>query len=405
MLETAYSIVIDWLFSTQKKGVKLGLENIYRLLDALDNPQRSLRFIHVAGTNGKGSVCAMLDSVLGAAGVRTGLFISPHLIRFNERIQVQGVPIDDESIVTGIERIRALIDEEHHPTFFEITTALALDYFRSRNVELVILETGLGGRMDATNVVTPLVSVLTSIDLDHQKWLGNTPAEIALEKAGIIKPGIPAISTPQLLEVRPVIEQIAQERSTTITYVDSPIDDLLVGLPGSHQRINAAVAVEALRHVGIKVTSTAIKSGLANAFWPGRFHRIDNRIILDGAHNVSASKRLIQTWREQFDGERPLVIFGGLEDKDLASMTAILSKIARHFFLVPVRSPRAVSPSAVQDLLPPGTPHTLCASVNKALEQVNLLDEPILITGSLFLVGEVLAILQPAYGVLQVSSQ
>jgi dihydrofolate synthase/folylpolyglutamate synthase len=405
VLETAYSTVIDWLFSTQKKGVKLGLENIYRLLDALDNPQRSLRFIHVAGTNGKGSVCAMLDSVLGAAGVRTGLFISPHLIRFNERIQVQGVPIDDESIVTGIERIRALIDEEHHPTFFEITTALALDYFRSRNVELVILETGAGGRMDATNVVTPLVSVLTSIDLDHQKWLGNTPAEIAFEKAGIIKPGIPVISTPQLLEVRPVIEQVAQERSTTITYVDSPIDDSLVGLPGSHQRINAAVAVEALRHVGIKMTSTAIKSGLANAFWPGRFHRIDNRIILDGAHNVSASKRLIQTWREQFDGKQPLVIFGGLEDKDLASMTAILSKIAQHFFLVPVRSPRAVSPRAIQDLLPPGTPHTLCVSVNKALEQVNLRDEPILITGSLFLVGEVLAILQPAYGVLQVSSQ
>ena len=402
---TAYSIAVDWLFNAQKKGIKLGLENICRLLDALDNPQKSLRFIHVAGTNGKGSVCAMLDSILRANNVRSGLFTSPHLVRFNERIQVQGVPIDDESIVTGIERIRTFIDEEHHPTFFEITTALALDYFRNRNVEFVILETGLGGRMDATNIVTPLVSVLTSIDLDHQKWLGNTLTEIAFEKAGIIKPGTPVVSTPQFFEVRLVIEQIAQERSTSITYADSPIGDSLVGLPGSHQRINAAVAIEALRHAGIKVTSTAIKTGLANVFWPGRFHQIGNRIILDGAHNASASKQLIQTWREQFGNEGPLVIFGSSKDKDLASMTAILSEIARHFFLVPIYSPRGASPAAVQDLLPFGAPHTLCTSVNEALERVKLPHEPVLVTGSLFLVGEALAILQPAYGVLQVSSQ
>ena len=174
-MNTAYSVAIDWLFATQNRGVKLGLDNVRRLLANLGNPQNELRFVHVAGTNGKGSVCAMIDSISRAAGVRTGLFTSPHLVQFNERIQINGRPIDDANVVRGIQRIRAHIHEDHHPTFFEITTALAFDYFRSHGVDLVVLETGLGGRLDATNVVRPLVSVLTSIDLKKLTKNKNVP--------------------------------------------------------------------------------------------------------------------------------------------------------------------------------------------------------------------------------------
>jgi len=217
-VDTAYSVAIDWLFATQNRGVKLGLDNVRRLLANLGNPQDDLRFVHVAGTNGKGSVCAMIDSICRAGGIRTGLFTSPHLVRFNERIQINGRPIEDADVVQGIQRIRAQIDEDCHPTFFETTTAIAFDYFRSHGVDLVVLETGLGGRLDATNVVHPLVSVLTSIDMDHQKWLGNTLGEIAAEKAGIIKPGVPVVSGPQFGEVRTVLEQIATASSAPLSY-------------------------------------------------------------------------------------------------------------------------------------------------------------------------------------------
>jgi dihydrofolate synthase / folylpolyglutamate synthase len=402
---TACDSAVAWLFGTQEKGVKLGLDNIRRLLEALDNPQRNLRFFHVAGTNGKGSVCALLESILRAQGFKTGLFTSPHLVRFNERIQVGGKAIADESIVSGIERIRALIDEKHHPTFFEITTALALDYFREQEVEFVLLETGLGGRMDATNVVTPVVSILTSIDLDHQKWLGATRAEIAYEKAGIIKRGVPVVSVPQLAEVSVVIERVAQEKETVVTYVEGPVTHWPVSLPGSHQRVNAAAAIKAIQLAGIRAGQEAIKFGLANAIWPGRFQTIDQKFILDGAHNVSATKRLVQTWREQFGAERPVIIFGGLADKDLAAMAAILGEIALHFFLAPINSPRAAAPFEVQEMLPEGASFTLCSSMEDALERAKVWPAPVLITGSLFLAGEALAILQPGRGIAQFSSQ
>ena len=244
-MNAAYSTAIDWLFGTQHRGIKLGLDNVRRLLASLGDPQNELKFIHIAGTNGKGSVCAMIDSISRAAGIRTGLFTSPHLVRFNERIQINGQPIDDADVVRGIERIRARIDAENHPTFFEITTALAFDYFRSHGVELVVLETGLGGRLDATNLVHPLVSVLTAIDMDHQKWLGHTLGEIAAEKGGIIKPGVPIVSGPQFSEVRSVLEQIAAARSAPLSYAEIPIEGLFIGLAGSHQRVNAAITVQA----------------------------------------------------------------------------------------------------------------------------------------------------------------
>ncbi|HEV3210816.1 MAG TPA: folylpolyglutamate synthase/dihydrofolate synthase family protein [Chthoniobacterales bacterium] len=404
-LNAAYDIAVEWLFATQQRGMKFGLENMRRLLVALDEPQKSLKVIHVAGTNGKGSVCAMLDSLARSAGIKSGLFTSPHLVRFNERIQVDRKPIGDDSVVSGLHRIREQLHDDYYPTFFEITTALALDYFRAVNVDLAILETGLGGRLDATNIVTPLASVLTSIDLDHQKWLGNTIDEIALEKAGIIKPAVPVVSVPQIAQVRRVIEQVALERSAPLYYVNRPLSDMFVGLPGSHQRINAAVACETLVHAGFHLTEQERREGLANVFWPGRFQRLGARIVLDGAHNPAASQRLIETWKECVGKERPTIIFGGLGEKDLLQMLSVLSKIAARFYIVPVRSRRAAATDEIQALVPANVPSSTFNSVTDALELAQESDELILVTGSLFLVGEVLALLQPAQGSFQASNQ
>jgi dihydrofolate synthase / folylpolyglutamate synthase len=405
VVETAYRLAIDWLFGTQYRGIKLGLDNVRRLLNALGEPQNESRFIHVAGTNGKGSVCAMIDSICRTAGMKTGLFTSPHLIRLNERIQINGLPIDDEDAVRGIERIRALIDEEHHPTFFEITTALAFDYFRRQGVDLVVLETGLGGRLDATNVVTPLVSVLTSIDLDHQKWLGETLEEIAVEKGGIIKPGIPVVSGWQPARVRTVLERIAAECSAPISYAEIPIQGMFIGLAGSHQRLNAAIAVNAVLQASLRVSSQAVKEGLANVYWPGRFQRITERIILDGAHNPAAAKCVADTWLESAGSQKATIIFGGMCDKDLQGMILTLGRVAARFLLVPIRSQRAAAPAEIERLVPVPLTSALCASLEKALELAHHFSEPILVTGSLFLVGETLAILNSDQAALQTSNQ
>jgi dihydrofolate synthase/folylpolyglutamate synthase len=404
-VNTAYSAAIDWLFGTQYRGVKLGLENVRTLLKAMGEPQSALRFIHVAGTNGKGSVCAMVDSICRSVGIKTGLFTSPHLIRFSERIQINGLPIDDADFVRGIQRIRALIDEERHPTFFEITTALAFDYFRSQGADLVVLETGLGGRLDATNVVHPLVSVLTAIDMDHQKWLGATLGEIAAEKAGIIKPGVPVVSGSQFAEVRTVLEQIAAELSAPISYAEIPVDSLSIGLAGSYQRLNAAIAVSAIRHAGIRASPEALKEGLANVYWPGRFHRVEDRIVLDGAHNPAAAKCLVETWKECVGPEKATVIFGGLFDKDLQGMILTLSPLAARFLIVPIRSQRAAPPADIERYVPKHLSATRCASVAQALDLARRFNERVLVSGSLFLVGETLAILASAPASLQTSNQ
>jgi dihydrofolate synthase / folylpolyglutamate synthase len=399
----SYTTAIEWLFGTQDSGIKLGLDNIRRLLSALGDPQAELRGIHVAGTNGKGSVCAFLDSIARAHGIRTGLFTSPHLVRFNERIQINGSPIEDDAVVSGIQRIRGLIEPEHHPTFFEITTALAFDHFRQEKVELAILETGLGGRLDATNVVTPLVSVLTSIDLDHQHILGDTLAKIAAEKAAIIKPRTPVVSGPQQPEASAVIEMTAAERSASLEYVTSPIEGYQIGLAGSHQKINAAIAVAALRKAGIQTYSQDISDGLANVSWPGRFQQCGEQIVLDGAHNPSAIDRLVTAWKEEMGDVRATIIFGGLRDKNLLIMSRSLTEIAQRFLAVPVQNRRAMPPAELASLLPPGTPSF--GSLTDAIGAAQKFDQPILITGSLFLVGEALSLLQPSRGELQRSNQ
>src|SRR5258708_89350 len=260
---------LSWLYGTQTRGIKLGLAGIQALADVLGNPQQSLRFVHVAGTNGKGSVCAMLESICRAAGLKTGLFTSPHLVRYNERIQVNRRSIPNEEVIRGINQIQALISEHDlNPSFFEITMALAFLYFLKSAVDIVVLETGLGGRLDATNIVMPIVSVLTSIDLDHQRILGNSLAEIAREKAGIIKQGVPVVSAPQYAEVCRVFESVAQSHSTQIQYAEFPSPPFRLALAGSRQQLNAAVAVDGLSQANLTISPTASTTGLGSPFSP-----------------------------------------------------------------------------------------------------------------------------------------
>lgn len=249
-----YPEALAWLYATQLTGIKLGLDNMRRLIDA-QGGQPPGRFVHVAGTNGKGSVCAMVDAVCRAGGWRTGLFTSPHLLTFRERIRVDGEAITEAGVAEGLTRLRALTAEWNPaPTFFELTAALALDWFGQCQTEVVAWETGLGGRLDATNAICPAVSVITAIDLDHQAYLGETLEEIAEEKAGIIKPGVPAVSAPQAARAAVVLARAAQAQGVSLRVVDA---ETPVNLAGSHQRRNAALALAALEAAGIAVEDDA----------------------------------------------------------------------------------------------------------------------------------------------------
>src|SRR5262249_24942078 len=343
--------------------------------------------IHVAGTNGKGSVCAMIDSICRAQKDRTGLFTSPHLVTFRERIRVNGEMISKSEVAAGLTNIRKLVaDWEPHPTFFEITTALALKHFavvtieptvggtrlsqqgearpspsplpsgrgekikvRSEsksdsNVDVVILETGLVGRLDATNAIQSDVAVITPIALDHEQWLGDSLEKIAREKAGIIKPRTTVVSAPQLTEAEKVIRARAAECGAPLQFVSGAYDKSPIALRGAHQKLNAAIALAAIRAAKINIDNAAIAPGLATVEWPGRFQCWDKRTVIDGAHNPSAAKVLAETWREIFGDERATLILAILSDKDLRGICEALAPIADSVVLPEIRTERAAAP-------------------------------------------------------------
>lgn len=383
------SEALEWLYSAQQFGIKLGLENTQRLLAAVGNPERRCRFLHVAGTNGKGSVCAMIDSILRAGGYRTGLYTSPHLIDFRERIRVNGEMIPDDDLARILTELRsATATWSHAPTFFELATVLAIRHFADCACEFVVLETGMGGRLDSTNAVTPIVSVLTPIAMDHSQWLGGTLAKIAGEKAGVLKSGVPAVSAEQTDEVVEVLRAKAREVGTSLEFITDSFEGA-VGLRGSHQRSNAGLARAAIKVARIPLDERSIWEGVANVHWPGRFEVIGN-FVLDGGHNLHASRQLVNVWRETFRHEKPRIIFGALEDKDYREMLEVLSAIAREFLFVPVRSERSVEP----ELLLAGCRSNarVIESLQRAIELSR--DELTLITGSLFLVGEAMELLR-----------
>ncbi len=393
-----YQEALAWLFATQRFGIKLGLENIQRLLAACRGPAPEQRIIHVAGTNGKGSVCAMIDSVARRQGFRTGLFTSPHLVTFRERIQVNGEMISESEVAHGLTRIRELIrDWEPHPTFFEITTALGLRHFQARGCELIVLETGMGGRLDATNAVTPVASVITPIDYDHQKWLGHTLVEIAAEKAGIIKPHVPVVSAAQTPEAEAVIRSRARECEAPLRFVSASYITSVVGLRGTHQKENAAIAIAALRAGRIDVDETAIKQGLASVNWPARFQRWSERIVIDGAHNPAGARAAAQAWREDFGDERAALVFGVMRDKDVAAVYRELSEVAGLVVLAPFRGERVMTPAELAKMIAAVTPEMRYEIADSCAAALRIADESshrVLIAGSLHLAGEVLALLR-----------
>ena len=362
-----YESALEYIHAVQWAGHKPGLTRTRTLLAALGDPHKQLKFIHVAGTNGKGSTAAMLASCLQAAGYRVGLYTSPFINRFNERIQVNGQQIPDEELVRLVERVKPAADAMADvPTEFEIITALGMLYFAQKQCDIVVLEVGLGGTLDSTNVIEhPECAVITALGMDHVKELGPTLADIAAAKAGIIKPGCPVVSYGGVPEADAVIRQAAAEKRAPLTEVNfnklqingGNLDEVTfdfdglngVHLPliGSYQPRNAAVAITALRVLraeGWNVPEEAIRTGLETVQWPGRFEllRRSPAFLLDGSHNAHGMRATVQSLKDRFPGEKFVFLVSIMADKDVDEMLALLAPLARQFVTVAAHTPRAM---------------------------------------------------------------
>ena len=378
-----YAAAVNYLYGLQKHGIKLGLDNTAKLLFLSGNPQNYFSSVHIAGTNGKGSTSAMIASILQAAGFRTGLFTSPHLVSFTERIRVNNEEITEGEVVELTEEIRSRIEgSELNPTFFEFVTAMGLLYFKRKNIDWAVVETGMGGRLDATNVLLPEASVITSINYDHSEFLGNTLSAIAEEKAGIIKNGVPVITSAQEPSVMDVIKKKAEEKNASLFIYgrdfsaaiktedtsgsvfnysgDSNFEDLVISLPGRHQVLNAALALKTIEivskkslHHASRITHHAIRNGLGNIKWHGRLELVSKEppILIDGAHNPSAAKILADSLKEIFFKvyRRIILIVGVMSDKDIRGIIAPLLPLASEIILTAPACERAASPQKLAD--------------------------------------------------------
>lgn len=360
-----YKQVMDYIDSFLLFGSKLGLTRITKLLNDLNNPQDKLKFIHIAGTNGKGSVSCYCANILQNAGKKVGMFISPYIIDFRERFQINGEMISENDLIRIVEKIKAVVDtypKDEIPTEFEIVTAIGMLYFYEQNCDIVVLEVGLGGRLDSTNVIkNPLCSVITSISLDHTEYLGNTLSEIAYEKGGIIKENCPTVLYPiQELEVFDKIKEICEKQNSQLTICKSEeisvVKEDICGdticynglqftlpIPGKVQKYNALTAIKAIEKCGFEISDKNIKNGIENARFPARLQLFSKKpkILLDGAHNPDGVKSLVSYLQKYFD--KPIGIIGMMKDKDIDS---VLSQIAPEFskiYTVTVDNPRAIS--------------------------------------------------------------
>ncbi len=391
-----YEEAINWLYSTQMFGIKLGLEGPTRLLkEFLAFPDHGVKVVQVAGTNGKGSTCAMVDSVARACGWRTGLFTSPHLVDYRERIQVSGEMISEAvcaDYLTQLREISERLPAGEHPTFFEITLACAMRYFREKKCELIVLEVGMGGRLDATTAVPTDVSIITPVALDHTKWLGETYAEIAQEKAGIMREGVPVFVSAQKQEAADVIEKEANHTRSPLEFITESVLNYPIGIPGDHQRENAALALAALHALHAPLSYDAVFEGLKNARHPGRFEEIREGLIVDAAHNPHAAESLVQTWKLMYGEKKASLIFGAVEDKDVSTVIDLLSPLVSNVHLVKVNSQRGLETAALRGFFSCDTQEheTLESALSASEGQLTLL------TGSLFLVGEAKSLLQKA---------
>ncbi len=395
-----YRESLDWLYSTQTFGIKLGLDSARHLMASLgvnpDQPGPSI--LHVAGTNGKGSVCAMSERILRDAGIKTGLFTSPHLVTFRERIRVNGGLIEEGEVAAGLSQLRQIAEGcDPHPTFFEITLALAMDHFVRSACEVVVLETGMGGRLDATNALQSTLCVISSVALDHQQWLGESLREIAAEKAGILKPGVPVIIGELPPEAREVVGRRALQLGIPCLEAHPLPPDWKLGLRGPHQRENAALAVEAVcRLEEHRLRLEGIQASLASTDWPGRFQILDPQLVLDGAHNPAAAAALRQTWEQEYPGEKAHLIFGAVESKDVVGLLAELRPILASIDFVAVNSERGLSLDKMQQALREAggaeLPRSDSPTLSEAMTKARARGGRCLLTGSLFLVGEALSL-------------
>ncbi len=413
---------------TQAAAAKFDLENITVLAERLGWPDRNYPSAHIAGTNGKGSTAAFLESILRHAGLRTGLNTSPHLEKINERVRVNGEEISDEAFAETLTRIGDLIEQllavgklRGHPTYFECVTAMAFEYFARSGVEFGVFEVGLGGRLDATNILSPVASVITRIDFDHENFLGHSLREIAREKAGIVKPGVPVVIAEQHAEAREVIFSRAKEvgspileTGTTFRIDQESFEDgcararvtelksgwtieIAPRLPGRFQlqnALNAVTAARLLRERGFRVTDEAIRQGIATAAWPGRLEKIHSRpdIYLDGAHNPGAARELAAFWEQNFAGRKLWLVYGTLRDKAIDEVAGVLFARAAEVILTELRTARAISAAQLAEIAGYHAAHfSIIADPDEALESAIRKagpDDAIFITGSLYLVGQ-----------------
>ncbi|MGD0876949.1 MAG: folylpolyglutamate synthase/dihydrofolate synthase family protein [Anaerolineales bacterium] len=422
--EAAYNQALDYLYSyvdySLKKSSELAkarfeLGRMRALMDLLGNPQEAYPIIHVAGTKGKGSTSAMMAAVLTKAGYRTGLYTSPHLQDYTERIQIDGQPIAHSGLVELVEEIKPAVAKIPALTTFEITTALGLLHFARQNVNAAVIEVGLGGRLDATNVVLPRVAVITALSYDHMAVLGNTLTLIAGEKAGIIKPGIPVISSPQPEEALAVLEKVSAERNAPLTLVGRDVtfrplehsldgQDFVIGGPksvilripllGAHQVANAATAYAALQAGGLNLTEQSIQKGFTNVRWPCRFDvvRREPPVVLDSAHNIDSARRLREALDDYFPGRPVVWVFSILEDKDAQGMLVELKPRIAQVIATQTYHPRVLEAQKIIDLVQPtGIPVEVVRPASAALERAIELAGArgvVLVAGSVAFAGE-----------------
>jgi len=413
---------------TQAAAAKFGLENISILAERLGRPDRAYPAAHIAGTNGKGSTAAFLEAILRRAGFLTGLNISPHLERINERIRVNGEEISDDDFAETFSRIQALNEEllaagklRAHPTYFECVTAMAFEYFAREGVDFGVFEVGLGGRLDATNILTPAVTIITRVDFDHENFLGHSLAEIAREKAGILKRGVPLILAGQRPEALEVIRARAQELSCPLVetgaafriereWVERGCSRAVVTenasgwalevaprLPGKFQiqnALNAVAAAKYLQRRGYRISDDAMTQGIAEAVWPGRLEKLQTSpdVYLDGAHNSSAARELANFWKENLAGRKTLLIFGALRDKAVDEIAGVLFPLAAEVIFTQPSTTRAISVTQLAEITAHHAAHSIIlpeaeAALEYALDRAEP-EDAVIVAGSLYLVGQ-----------------
>jgi dihydrofolate synthase/folylpolyglutamate synthase len=414
--EKSYKSCLKTMYGFRRFGIKLGLATIKKILTGLDNPQLRYGCIHVAGTNGKGSVASSLASILYQSGYKTGLYTSPHLVRFNERIQINNRPISNKNVVAAYNAVRQVHHGKREPTFFEFATAMALYEFGRQQVEWAVIETGMGGRLDATNVIQPELSIITNISLEHRDYLGDTLSQIATEKAGIIKRRKPVVTAIKQKDARKVVEQIAAQKNTvlyrlgrdfrirrkqpgTFSYygLKNTWHDLQTALRGSHQADNAALvlaACELLSERKVQLKLANIKKGLRTNHWPGRLETVSENplIMMDGAHNQAAARNLARFLSSNLAGSKITLVIGILDDKPYKVMLNSLLPLASRVVLTRAKINRALDPQKLQEVAAEyRIKSTIIPDVVRAVKyaiDTSAPEDAICIAGSLYVVGE-----------------